>query len=281
MAVVDAQRFAEHLARWADAESEVEVLPGELPDVPGVQLPAIKGEVVGSIVRRALEKIVTVEVHYIVAGAPVKTLDQLEATLKADGFEGIPPRRPGGGFQALPAQWDWTRHFARRGEEPYFSAFVRPIDERITALWLKWEGQGGWHPSEMRDEPRPMGFQEMPTVSPPEGVLVAGTGGGGNAGGSSSDALVITSMSLTTLHDHAAAQLQAAGWKRHRSGDGELAWSTWELPKQGWTGLLAIFALPTPDQRAMLLRIWSRDELESAAKRMSGWRPLAKRGGRS
>jgi hypothetical protein len=117
------------------------------------------------------------------------------------------------------------------------------------------------------------GFEQLPSVSPPEGAVIAGTGGGGHAGGWSSDALVITTLTPRELHDHAAKQLQAAGWRRQQTGDGAFAWSTWELPTRGWTGVLGVVALPVADERAMLLRIWSREELESASKRMSGWRP--------
>src|SRR6266511_3555129 len=255
--------FLRHITWWSEPESELEVLPGRLPDVPGVALPRLEGVIVGSIVRRVAGSVVTIEVHYRVSGEPVEVLNRLETLLGGEGSRGISPHRPQGGFQRLPPQWDWTRYFARDDDGPYFSAFVRPIDAGTTALWIKWEGKGGWHPSQFRDdaEPRPR-FGELPRINLPPGVLVPEHGSGGRVGALASDALVVTALSPVDLHDDAARQLQAAGWKRTDAARDEHAWSTWELPESGWAGVLAIMALPVADERALLLRTWSRKELE-------------------
>lgn len=264
------------IAWWSEPDSDLETYPGRVPDVTGLVLPRVEGTIVGSIVRRVSGSVVTVELHYRVPGDPGAVLDRIEALLGREGLTGISPRRPHGGFDKLPPQWDWTRYFARDDDGPYFSAFVRPINAETTALWIKWEGKGGWHPSQFHeDAERSSQFGELPRILLPAGVLVPEHGGGGRAGALTSDALVVTPLSADALHDDAARQLEAAGWRRAEARDDDRSWSTWVLPEGDWIGILAVTTLPVANERALLLRTWSRKELEGAAKRMSGWRPQA------
>ena len=56
-----------------------------------------------------------------------------------------------------------------------------------------------------------------------------------------SDATIDGDATVAELHAHFAGQILAAGWQViHQGGDDRAAWSAWQLPEDGWHGLLMV-----------------------------------------
>jgi len=101
----------------------------------------------------------------------------------------------------------------------------------------------------------------LPSItSPPDVGFVTGMSSGAD-GLRYAVTVILTERAVSNLECHYGSQLMNLGWQRQEVGSSDLiAWSTWNVPeRQGWRGLLYVFAEPGTPRRCVYLQVAAHD----------------------
>lgn len=227
---------------YPDGPTSVDLLASRLPEDRSVELPVPDGaQVIGSAVYRRGREIVRVDSVVRVAGSTDEVTIAYEAVLRRGGWELFEPfREHHGGF--VSSNFGLPRRFRRKRDDPVL--LVDVVDDGAgnseLRLALNWSMPRSGPPRRHHLE----AMDRVPSLVPPPGVHVDGSGSGGGDTNWSSSATARTVMPASELEAYFAGQLAHADWTRF-AGDAHdvAAWSAWNLPGGGhWSALLLIIA---------------------------------------
>jgi hypothetical protein len=251
--------LARRLLTHAPFGPKVELFVGGLPSNLVDALPPPAGaQLLGSVLMSPDTQGSVLRAIFDAAGDPASVLAAYQQQLEELGWEAFQgsPFPPHGGFAT--GQKGEGIKMCHGGHGPVLRAAAgvsaqQSVDLRVT---LDWETPR--HTTERRS-PASQGEERMPTLHPPAGVTVHPQGGGGGGGRWRQEATAETDLAAGVLEAHFADQLLSADWTRvdGRSEDA-VAWSSWELPRDGdWRGLLLVLALFGTTRRSLWLGIES------------------------
>ena len=252
-----------------DDTPRLQLLPGALPPNLPLEVPRPPGSrLIGSVLRPSFGPGqfgpgpvigMGAEIVLDVPGAAPEVFALYERELGEQGWTAPPFTRGGrpGGFQ--PTQQPFGAPLCKGEQGPFVSLTVFPRTNAPSDVRIRVEAAGGPgpcggpFPSGPRPPEGPPGFDRIPLLTPPAGVVLQTSGFGGGPGRFSSDALAETAMSVAELEAHYAQQLTAAGWTRRDGGvDGPLAWSFWTVPGEGdFQGFLYVLEGPGANRRSL------------------------------
>jgi hypothetical protein len=219
----------------------VSLLPGQLPRELG-DLPVMPGgRLVGTVVRGEEAASRLVDVMLDAPGPVASILAYYREALARRGWApGAPSpwdRRPGFSPVFEPS----SSSFCRGTFGPWLGLYVFATERDLYDVRLRVHTEVAgpcatdpWAERAMRDDMR--GYYALPRLYAPVAARLTEpqTGGGGPTSVWSSETAIQTELSPGELEVHYARQLRAANWVRQAgSADGEIAWSTWQVPDVG------------------------------------------------
>lgn len=271
---------AEELARRVISEHRVATLHvGDIPDRFGIPVPA-GARVVGSVVRGPEDDADNVTAYLDVPGTAEHVGEAFDRLFEGRGFS---PKKQqdfpggGGGFQHTMALMRMT-HGAMycAGEEgPFYTIGIGSGDPAPVSVM--WNAGIGWNPCSSRgpgDSRHEM--DDVPSLSPPPGVMVQGGGGGGSPGAWYAQGIALTEMAPRALLDHFAKELESGKAALIAREDGESAsWGRWKLPTKDLESIVGVMAAH-PKMRLLLRYTYSpaQQDRQSRMFRGSGWSSL-------
>ena len=253
-----AQRLLTH--QHPEGRTSVELFLRRLPESVTDDLPIPAGaQLVGSALHSRGNQPTYMEAVFDTAREPQEAVTAYERELSERGWS--PFERfggMGGGF--VPSGLGIGRSFRRADQGPVLMIAARTQEALPTDFRLRLDWEMIRHMPNVRIPQRPEGYERMPTLQPPEGMPMRGSGSGGGGDSWHSEASAETDQPVADLHAHFSQQLERAGWKRVAgSADDVTAWSTWQLPGDGkWRGILLVLAA-RPGQRFLYVRVESDD----------------------
>lgn len=274
---VVSREFAERLVGYYGFGSpetvEPEILVGKLPpDLSFLTFP--KGTtLLGSVVRGDTGA----EVILDSSQSPDAILAAFAEQLKAQGWTTttVNPMGPGG---FVPAK-QRGNFFCKSEDGPMVFVNTRALKTGMTDVRLTYTTQRGlgfgYGPCRIPSGAMMGPPFQLPNLTPPQGVRQIG----GSSGGSGPDrfwtsTMLVTTMTVSTIQDHYATQLEKANWVRDDTGsDGPMAWSRWtnkDAQGKAQNGLLFVLAEEgaTP-QRFVYLQVSSPNSRGGAVQNVA------------
>lgn len=264
-------------------ELKVQLLPGQLPSVPPLNLPMPpKGQLVGSAVYRLEEEIALVDILLQTPGTAEDVMSFYRRSLPSIGWQirQSEPLPPGFHHDKIPA--GISQLFClEKPTEPWLNLSVgivspssdEPNNVRINLLTQAFKKKLGANfstPCDRRPEPeRPeklSAYKLLPSLSAPFGVeLQTTTSCAGGASDASISTIAKTNKDAVELEASIARQLETVGWKRVTGHvEKPLAWSMWLLPVPGnWQGVLLAIQSPQENQYLISVQITSQQKFSS------------------
>jgi ketosteroid isomerase-like protein len=247
-------------------EITVQGLPPTLPDIP-LPMPA---RLLGSALHSRGARPIAMEAVLDADGTPEEVLATYSAELRAAGwtdFEVGGPMR--GGFVSDGGEGGSFRRADGYGAVLMVSANAQaggPTDVRLRLDWQLARRMPHGAPGP------PPGFDKLPRLSPPAGLIFRGEHTSGSDQLWTADAAVRTDRTAAELEQHFAQQLLRDGWTRLGEGAQDaVAWSTWQLPgDERWRGLLLVLAAFGADERYLTVRIESEEDDDGGHSRYLG-----------
>lgn len=273
---------------------KVQLLPGQLPNVPPLSLPAPpSGRLVGSAVYRLNnEEIAFVDILLQVPEPAEDVMSFYKRSLVGIGWKmeqshALPP-----GFHDMktgefPGEFPLiiTQNFCQEKltqawqnlSVSVFSPKDEPNNVRIslvTQALKKKLGADYYFACDRRSQPERseqvnasnlLPSPLLPSLSAPEGVDLQYTGSCISGGPDVSISTVAkTNKDAVELEAAIASQLESAGWKRVAAhAEKPLAWSIWLLPAPGkWQGVLLAIQSPQQNQYLITVQVTSQEKLK-------------------
>ncbi|CCF85073.1 hypothetical protein [Nitrolancea hollandica] len=269
-----AERLLTYRGELGGQPVAVELLPGQAPSHPGLDLPAPEGSrLIGSVVYRDGDKAARLDKVLDVPGSAQDNFTFYQDMLKKRGWN-VGSENQQGGFQ--PSTSSFTRFFCPEQGDSWLTLSISPRDDapNDVRIHLDLTNPGPCDPSGHRPPGVAGPEDNIPALYAPDGVQVrptGGSGGGGPYARSASSAVAETDKSPADIEAAFAQQLEAAGWKRVAgASEGPLAWSTWAVPgDSGDQGFL--YALQATGKNRLNLYVQVESGSESSSGPSSGW----------
>lgn len=274
-----AERLLTYRSEPGGLPMTVELLPGEIPGDPALDLPTPEGSrLIGSVVYRAGDKPTRLDEVLEVPGNAQDIFTFFQDALQRQGWNAGPDQRQGGFQQSVSS---FTRFFCPEQGDSWLTLSVLPRDgaSNDVRIHLDLTNPGPCDPSGHRPPGIAGPGDRIPALYAPEGVQLQSTGGSGGGGPyarSASTASAETDKSPADMEAAFAKQLEAAGWKRVAgASEGPLAWSTWTVPgDSGDQGFLYALQATGKNRLNLYVHVESGSESSSAS---GGWSSSAAR----
>ncbi len=268
-------------------ELKVQLLPGQLPSVPLLNLPMPPtGRLIGSAVYRLDNEEIAIVDILVQAPEPAEDIINFyRRSLPPQGWqikqsEPLPPgfhqievgKFPVG-INQLFCQEKLTEPWRNFGVSIVSPKTNEPNNVRINLLtqaFKKIQGENSSTPCDQppeQERPEPENaYQLIPSFSAPIGVEFKATSTCSSGGlNSSVSTIAKTNQDAVELEASIADQLEAAGWKRV-TGHAEkpLAWSIWQIPAHSKSqGVLLAIESPNENEYLISVEVTSRKQLNS------------------
>jgi hypothetical protein len=285
------RELAEHLLKapfptflLLGQEPKVQLLPGQLPSVPPLNLPTPpKGHLLGSAVYRLDSEIALVDILLQVPGTAENVMDFYRSTLPDQGWQirQSEPLSPGFHPDKIPAGIGQI-FCLDKPTEPWFNLSVgivspstdQPNNVRIYLLTQAFRKKLGTKSSSPCDnppkqvQPEPVNaYKFLPSLKTPVGIELKTTSScaGKQVSDASISTVAKTNKDAVELEASIARQLEEVGWTRV-TGHAEkpLAWSMWQIPAPGkWQGVLLAIQSPQENYYLISVQITSQEKFSS------------------
>lgn len=243
------------------ARPMAKLFPGTVAKEAGFDMPVpAGGRIVGSVLRTGDARLggTSVDVIADVPGTPLAAMSFYEKQLELRGL--TPPagmqQQPPRGFVASPPNAYLT---LCNGTTGWVSVNISVLTAELADVRVHVDASnpgpcGGGAKGGPMSGKLPPGYELLPALYPPDGIVLTQIGAPGGLDRFGSEATTNGTGSAAALEDGFAAQLAKAGWTRTGGAhDNGLAWSHWSVANASWSGLL--FVTERPGGRDLSVRI--------------------------